>query len=139
MNILLSTLLTLAPVWNLRLDPIYISPGLQDTLNLPASVDDRYLVLNFQDAHSLSVFKQDCLTLTDRLEGMDDLLSKNRSLLELKDDALEEKQVEISLLREKNSYLEQALREYQDKPSWNVYTIILGTALAGTLTYIMIR
>ena len=139
LSYLLSILLTLAPVWNLTLEPIRISPGLQDTLNLSASVDDSYIVLTFEEAQKLSLFKTDCMALTGRLREFDGLLKNHYALVELKDKALAEKQVEIDLLQERASLLEQALAESEERPSWSWSTIILGTALAGTLAYAMTR
>lgn len=139
MNVLLSALLTLAPVWDMQLEPIEINPSIQTKLALPSSVDDLYIVLNFEETRELLLFRDDCLALTSTLTELDELHLKYRDALELKDIELEAKQKEVDLLNQKVDLLESALKDYENRTSWKPYAIVLGVALVGTLTYTLSR
>ena len=139
MNILLSALLTLVPVWDIQLEPIEIIPDIQSKLGLSSSVDDLYIVLDFEETRELLLFRDDCLALTATLTELDAVHLKYRDALELKDVELEAKQKEVDLLTQKVDLLESALKGHADKPSWKPYAVVLGVALVGTLTYTLSR
>lgn len=138
MTIVLSALLTLIPVWNVRLEPIKVPAHIQVELGLISSAEDTYLVLDFEQTRSLLQFRDDCLALTDTLTELDALHLKYRDALELKDIEIEAKQKEIDLLAQKVDLLESAVKGHEDHNSWGPYAAVLGTVLAGTLTYIVV-
>ena len=110
MNILMSILILFTPVWPLKLKTTKVSPEMQLKLKLKKSLDDRYVVLNFQETKKLLVFKEESLVLSNRLQlslQLSENLNTSNNLLEK---ALKAKEKENLLLSQQIGILRKAVK-----------------------------
>ena len=134
MNLLLSLLMVLTPSWNLSLKPVKIDKLFQQELELPKSEENSYLILTFDQAKRLSLFKAECINLSagyNTLAELNNKLDKKVSTLET---IVSEKNVQIKLL-ERQVVTLRSVAAQSNQHEWNIGLIVLSAIVTGYIAY----
>ena len=152
MSVLLSILLVLSPIWNmsfvsrslreevpipswnLSLKRYTVEKVFQRELSLPLTVDDKYLILNFDEAKTLSLFKTDCLNLTSQYLAIAELNKRLERKVKTLETLVSQKDIQIKLLERQVVSLRSAV-ENSNNHEWNIGLILVSAVVVGYIVY----
>lgn len=122
------------PAWSLSLKLYTVESVFQRELGLPSTLDDKYLILGFEESKSLSLFKTDCLNLTSEYLTLSKLNKKLEGKVETLETIVSEKNIQIKLLERQIVSLRSAVKN-SNQHEWNIGLIILSAAVVGYIVY----
>jgi hypothetical protein len=136
MNIILSIILILTPVWDIQLRPLEIPAHIQTELKLKKSQGDRYIVLSFNEVKSLLIFKESAEAGSKNLTLCKDLTRTLEVQAKALRESIQIKDEQIRLMTQNIKILREAVAPRED--TWKISLIVLTSLTLGYITFDLI-